>query len=147
MLERVWASGIGVGSAAFEQVYPLFAYVGIEATPHAHNLIMQVLCETGIAGALTFAIIMILFVQNCFGAIVKHSGKQRMTVAAGLCGILSMLVMGLADNIWYNYRVFFVFWSIMALTVAYINALRSEDRDVHEEMSPESAQVGVNIIE
>ena len=147
MLSRVWLSGVGVGTAAFEQVYPLFAYAGVEATPHAHNLLMQVMCDVGLGGLLTLIIIFILFAQICLGSINKFSSKERMTVSAGLCGILSALVMGLADNIWYNYRVFFVFWCIMALTVAYVNAITSERSEFHYVASPESAHIHINIIE
>jgi len=147
MLGRVWISGVGVGPAAFEQVYPLFAYAGVEATPHAHNLLMQVLCDVGVGGLLTLIIIFILFAQICLGSINRFSSKERMTVSAGMCGILSALVMGLADNIWYNYRVFFVFWCIMALTVAYVNSITSERSELHHVASPESAHIHINIIE
>ena len=147
MLKEVWLSGVGVGQVAFEQVYPMFAYVGMEVTPHAHNLVMHILGETGIAGVLTLTVIIVLFVQSCISAIVKFSGEERMTVAAGLCGVISTLVMGLADNIWYNYRVFFAFWCVMALTVAYINAIKRERRDAHEDnASPISANVNINIM-
>lgn len=146
MLKEVWISGVGVGQAAFEQVYPLFAYVGMEATPHAHNLLMHILGETGVAGALTLAVVIVLFAQSCISAIVKLSGVERMTIAAGLCGVISTLVMGIADNIWYNYRVFFAFWCVMALTVAYTNAIKNERREAHEDnASPESASISINI--
>lgn len=146
MLGRVWASGVGVGTAAFEQVYPLFAHVGTEATPHAHNLFMQVTAELGVGGIVTFIAVLVLYSQACFTAIKKTAGKERMSVAAGYCGIVSALVMGLVDNVWYNYRVFFVFWSVMALTIAYINAITSERRDGHEMASPEAANINLNII-
>ena len=147
MLRQVWISGVGVGQSAFEQVYPMFAYVGMEATPHAHNLIMHIMSETGIAGVLSITVVMVLFAQICISAIVTLSGEERMTVTAGLCGILSMLVMGLADNIWYNYRVFFAFWCVMALTVAYIKAIKRERREAHEDnASPASANININIL-
>lgn len=147
MLSDVWFSGIGVGPAAFEQIYPLYAYAGIEVTPHAHNLAMEVLTELGISGFVMLAIVIVLFAQNCFTFIRNTTGQQRMTVAAGLCGIISALVMGLADNIWYNYRVFFAFWSLIALTVAYINAHRSNGNFVHGSMSPDAAEISMNIME
>lgn len=147
MLRQVWFSGIGVGQAAFEQVYPLFAYAGIEATPHAHNLAMEVLTELGISGLVMLIVIMVLFAQNCFTFIRNANGQQRMTVAAGLCGIVAALVMGLADNIWYNYRVFFGFWALIALTVAYINAHRINGDFMHERMSPNSAEISLNIMD
>lgn len=147
MLREVWFSGIGVGQAAFEQIYPLFAYAGIEATPHAHNLMLEVLSELGIAGSVTLIVIFVLFAQACFTFIRSSTGMTRMSVAAGLCGITAALVMGLADNIWYNYRVFFAFWAVLALTVAYMNAHRVGGDFVHERMSPTSAEVSLNIMD
>lgn len=147
MLSKVWLSGIGVGQTAFEQIYPLFAYAGIEATPHAHNLLMEVLTELGISGCVTLIVIIVLFAQACFTFIRSSTGEARMTVAAGLCGIIAALVMGLADNIWYNYRVFFAFWAIIALTVAYINAHRIDGDFIHERMSPNSAEISLNIMD
>ena len=108
---------------------------------------MQVLCDIGIGGLLILVVILILFAQICLGSINKFSSKERMTVSAGMCGIIGALVMGLADNIWYNYRVFFVFWCIMALTVAYVNAITSERSELHHVATPESAHIHINIIE
>ena len=111
-----------VGQAAFEQLYPAFAYAGTELHLHAHNLAIEVLTETGISGLVILTIIILLFIQNCF-EFISHSaspGEDKLVAAAGLCGIISILVMGLFDYIWYNYRVFFLFWVVMALTTSYI---------------------------
>lgn len=147
MIGRVWASGVGVGPAAFQQVFPLFAHAGVEASPHAHNLWLQVTSEVGVVGLAVLMIVFVLFAQICLGSINKFSPRERMTVSAGMCGIISALVMGLADNIWYNYRVFFVFWCVMALTVAYVNAITSERSELHEVATPDSAHIHINIIE
>ena len=108
---------------------------------------MEVLTELGISGLVMLIVIMVLFAQNCFTFIRNANGQQRMTVAAGLCGIVAALVMGLADNIWYNYRVFFGFWALIALTVAYINAHRINGDFMHERMSPNSAEISLNIMD
>ena len=34
--------------------------------------------------------------------------------------------MGLTDYIWYNYRVFLIFWAIMALTIALVRVNDNE---------------------
>lgn len=49
----------------------------------------------------------------------------------GFGGLLAALAQGMTDYIWYNYRVFFVFWFVLALTSAYIRVGRSEaTRDI-----------------
>ncbi len=145
MIGEVWPSGIGVGTAAFEQTYPLFAYAGMESAPHAHNLILQLIGEVGIAGFAVFAVAILLFAQCCISFIRRTSGQDRIAVAAGFAGIVAVLTMGLADNIWYNYRVFFIFWVIVALTVSFINAVRSEADCVHEDNDANSSEVGIII--
>ena len=39
-------------------------------------------------------------------------------IIAGLSTISGALIMGFTDNIWYNYRVFVIFWIVVALTVS-----------------------------
>ena len=68
---------------------------------------------------------------SVFGLIMVHSATTlritedalvsrdtRTMIIAGLSSILGALTMGFADNIWYNYRVFIMFWIVVALTVA-----------------------------
>lgn len=147
MLREVWVGGIGVGQAAFEQLYPAFAYAGTELAPHAHNLAIEVLAETGISGLVILTIIILLFIQNCF-EFISHSaspGEDKLVAAAGLCGIISILVMGLFDYIWYNYRVFFLFWVVMALTTSYITSSRNENETVYDRLGADSADISIFI--
>ena len=147
MLKQVWSSGIGIGQAAFEQMYPIFAYAGTEAAPHAHNLIMQITVELGISGTVIFIVLMFFFFQNCFEFIKNSSGEDRLLVGAGMSGILAALVMGLFDHIWYNYRVFFMFWIVVGLTVSYISSCRVE-RDVHHaKMNKDFAEIDIVIFD
>ena len=44
---------------------------------------------------------------------------MRMNAAGPLCGITGVLVQGFTDNMWYNYRVYFMFWICLGLCAAY----------------------------
>jgi len=44
---------------------------------------------------------------------------MRMNAAAPLCGIAGVLLQGFTDNIWYNYRVYLMFWICLGLCAAY----------------------------
>lgn len=147
MLKDVWTSGIGVGQSAFEQMYPVFAYAGIEAAPHAHNLIMQIAVELGIPGVVIFCMLMFFFYQNCFEFIKNSSGENRLLVGAGMSGITAALVMGLFDHIWYNYRIFFIFWVVVGLTVSYISSCRMESDVVNAKMNKDFAEIDVVILD
>lgn len=127
-----FTSGIGVGETAFRQVYPLYSLSGIEAAPHSHNLFLQIQLELGIVGLLLFLGVLILFAQCCFDYNSSTNDREtRIMAMGGFGGLLAALAQGMTDYIWYNYRVFFVFWFVLALTSAYIRVGRSEvTRDI-----------------
>ncbi len=113
-------SGVGVGEEAFKNAYVLYAVSGTETAVHSHNLYLQVLIELGIVGIVILALVMIMFAQRCSSEIanLKRGSKTRIMISAGFSGICGVLVMGLTDHVWYDYRVFLIFWAVMALTVA-----------------------------
>ncbi|MBQ6262988.1 MAG: O-antigen ligase family protein [Clostridia bacterium] len=43
----------------------------------------------------------------------------RIAVAGPLCGIFGVLVQGTTDYSWYNYRVYLMFWLVLALAVSF----------------------------
>lgn len=122
-----WLAGIGYGEASFSALYPAFAYSGATAVKHAHSLYLQILTETGIPGLVSFAVIVILFVQNCFECLcrVKNSEGRR-TVVSGIAAITGFLVMGLTDYVWYNSRVHLMFWLVLAMVNANIRICFAE---------------------
>ena len=129
MLWENWFAGIGVGEPAFSVVYPAFSYAGIQGIRHTHNLYLQILSETGIVGLLVFLIVIILFVQNCFDYIYRtRKETESGVVVAGLAAIISVLIMGLTDYVWYNNRVFLMFWMVIAIVNAYIRVGKEESK-------------------
>jgi hypothetical protein len=44
--------------------------------------------------------------------------NARLTVIGGVAGVAALLIMGLFDDIFYNYRIFFMFWAVMGLVMA-----------------------------
>ena len=114
-------TGLGYGQNTFAEIYPQYAYAGMEAAQHSHSLFLQILFEVGVFGLLVFALFLLFFAQKNFEHL-KHSdikGIQTMSSAA-FCAVVGALVMGLFDNIWYNYRIFFLFWVIAAISCAYV---------------------------
>lgn len=128
MIGDFWAGGIGIGTAAFSKVYPSYSLAGIEAAPHSHHLFLQIAIEMGIFALICFvAIIFMLILKNSRGLMVcgKKSGCTLISSAA-LCGILGMLMQGMTDYVWYNYRVFGMFWTVMGLCVAALRCAEDE---------------------
>jgi O-antigen ligase len=134
MIRDFFSSGIGVGTGAFAVVYPNYSLAGIESAPHSHNLYLQIIIEIGIFGLFVFLAVMIYLMRSNF-MIFKKVGNDKknkeymrlkLTAAAGFCAVIAMLVQGLTDYVWYNYRIFFVFWLVVGLTVSVRRTLTDE---------------------
>lgn len=126
--QTLWC-GIGVGSAAFEAAYPSVALAGAQTIKHAHSIYLQLLAELGAIGLLVFLMIVFLFAQNCFEYLLRVNHRdERGVVIAGLFAVSAMLVMGITDHIWYDYRIFLCFWTVIGLVNSYIKYGFSENR-------------------
>ena len=55
----------------------------------------------------------------------KTLSQLRISCAAPLSGIFAVLVQGMTDYAWYNYRVYLMFWLMTGLTAAYARSGRS----------------------
>ncbi len=127
MLKDFWLTGIGPGSEAFTQVYPFYSYSAIVA-PHAHNLFLQIMVESGIIGILLFLFLIFMFIKKLIcGYQYGGKGNCNSVVIVGIASaVLGFLIQGLFDNCFYNYRVFMIFWSVIALGIAAVNVARNE---------------------
>lgn len=130
MLKDYWVTGIGMGSEAFNEVYPLYAYSAIRA-PHPHNLYLLIISEMGILGVFSFVLTVFIYYKNMVKTFVYAKNKSlKVLSAAFLAGMTGYLIQGLFDNVWYNYRVYFLFWIFVAIaTVIYF---RSKEETVND---------------
>lgn len=133
MLKDFWASGIGPGSQAFQAVYPFYSYSGVVA-PHSHNMFLQIFVETGIVGIAVFVGILFMFFKKlAVGFQPAKSRKDGLSVmiAAIASGVLGFAVQGMFDNCFYNYRVYMIFWFVLALGIAAVYAAKDERKAVN----------------
>ena len=49
-------------------------------------------------------------------------------VISAMCAILAASVMGMFDFVWYNYRVLFLFWVILAFAAACVRVGNAEEK-------------------
>ena len=47
-----------------------------------------------------------------------ESKSEKLTEAGIFCGLVAFLVQGMTDYVWYNYRVFLMFWIMTGLSAA-----------------------------
>ena len=119
MLQDFWYVGIGHGTDAFNSVYPFYSLNNIVA-PHSHNLFLQLMVEMGIAGLLVF--LAVIFSYYNF-SIVTIKGQTNLSskifIAAGIAAVSGFLFQGLFDYVFYNYRVFLIFFMMLGILNAY----------------------------
>ena len=127
MLKDYWISGVGLGTEAFNEVYPYYSFHGIVA-PHSHNLYLQLVVENGITGLAAFVILILTYYRMCISSIIRNKDRMLKATTIGLsAGMFGYLVQGMFDNVWYNYRIVFMFYVIIALTVSSVKISKREE--------------------
>ena len=117
MLKDFGFSGLGYGSEAFNTVYPTYALHGVYAQ-HAHNLYLQILCDSGIVGLLVFLGLIVSFYRMMLTAI-RHARSRRARILqiGGVSAVSGFLVQSMTDYTFYNYRVMLLFFGMLGLCV------------------------------
>ncbi len=116
MLKDFWYCGVGIGEAAFGNVYPSYSLNAVSA-PHAHNLYLHILSETGILGFGTVVVLIALFYKYISSAAITNSENKITAISLG-AAMIGYLAQGMFDNVWYNYRIYFFFFVVLALGAA-----------------------------
>ncbi len=129
MIKDHWRGGIGIGEKAFTKVYRLYAFSGIENAPHSHNLYMQITIELGIVGLVAFLAVIFIWSQSAFTLHTSERRGEKLYSNAVFCGIVAVLVQAVTDYIWYNYRVFLMFWLLIGLGTAICKTLDMTARE------------------
>ena len=121
--------GIGVGEEAFLRIYPKFAVAGAETAYHAHSLLLQILLMLGICGLVIFIVMMFFFYQRSITVARNTSDRSLACIVYGaMSGISGLLVSGLFDYTWYNYRVVFAYFVVMGFVCACTETARAETK-------------------
>lgn len=128
-----WFGGIGYGDSAFQSIYPSYASPGAEAAPHAHSLTLQIFLCMGIVGLFIFVAVIFFNFQKCF-EYIKNNGESdtRVFVIASVVSVISMLIMGVFDYVWYNQRIFYLFWLILSIGCAFVRVSNYEKTRLSE---------------
>ena len=109
--------GAGLGSDAVRQaIGDLNLFHGKDHFVHCHNIYLQVWCETGLVGVISFVGgILWTFKKGC-RAVARATCDPvvRMTILGRAAALMGTMVCGLADYIWNYPRVMLIFWFVCA---------------------------------
>ena len=121
MIKDYFWGGIGYGAESFSEIYPQYAYAGMESAAHSHSLFLQILLGVGIGGLVCFILILVFYTQKSFEYLKEPSDKLSfMRTVSAMTAVVALTIMGIFDYVWYNNRIFFLFWVVMAIGVACI---------------------------
>lgn len=120
-----WLSGIGLGTGAFERVYQHYALNGAGFALHSHNFYIELVVEMGILGLVIF--LMIIFASYKGIVSIKEKNTVNKNISLAIGGALAgYLFQGVAENLWYNYRMVLIFWIYIAILQSGINVSKKE---------------------
>lgn len=132
MLEVYWFLGIGLGQETFTMIYSRYQMNQVFA-PHAHNLYLQITAEMGIGGLILFLAFLLAFFAVGYMAHRKIKGtKTSWFIVAMMSAVGGYLVEGVFDNVWYNYRVFLIFFMILGLVATVSRLVLKEGQAVFD---------------
>lgn len=131
IVRNYFMGGIGMGEAAFSEVYPLFSYNAIIA-PHSHNTYLQLLVEGGIpALGMFLAVLAVFFKGTHSGYVCGEKKSEDSAMLLGLAsGITGFLLQSMFDYTFYNYRVMGIFFMLMGITAALAYAAKEEKSEI-----------------
>lgn len=109
MLKDYWFCGIGLGPDAFLKVYPQYALGGADFALHSHNFYLQWIIDMGIMGIVTYFGIILTGLKQ-IAAVNEQNTLIKNVILAVTGAIFGYLFHGVAENLWYNYRMILVFW-------------------------------------
>ncbi|MBQ7758307.1 murein biosynthesis integral membrane protein MurJ [Anaerotignum sp.] len=115
IIRHYWATGIGVG--AFNQIYPLFSFEAANAY-HAHNLFLQEFIELGVIGFIVMVLLFIFFFQKLYSAMRVVPKRFKFLLGAVFGGFAGLLLQGITDHLWFDYRIVLFFWCFIGIGMA-----------------------------
>lgn len=124
MLSDYWFTGVGLGNAAFSNIYQHYSYNAVP-TQHSHNLYLQIMSESGIIGLLIVLAIIFIYYRMSISTVIKLKDKKSKGILLALStGMFGFLIQGMFDYVWYNWRIVFMFFLMLALTSCFISLVR-----------------------
>ena len=137
MLKDFWFTGLGLGAGVEQapfmkilQRYSLYYLVqtssdGYATTPpHTHNLFLQIWIEVGLVGIMTFVWFITRTIKRTLLNIFQKTNNSLNHISiAGISAFAGILVMGMAEYVWFYPRVMLFFWVIAGVILSALNRL------------------------
>ena len=129
MLKDTCYFGIGVGEEAFVEAFKDYSNMISEGALSPTSFYLQLLCWTGIGGAVTFIGLIVIIVWNSFCYLASSKNKDiKLKILPLLCTVIFSLIFGFVNPIWNDCRMMYLFWVCLGLLAGYVKEGREAEK-------------------
>ncbi len=119
MLKEYWFTGVGLGTGGFAEIYPPFAVGESGVAPHSHMHFMEMLCELGVLGFVSYICMTFTLIKRSFVATSRKVPEEIRNVAVASAASMTGIVMiGCFEYCWFYPRVMFAFFVCAGVAMA-----------------------------
>lgn len=130
IIGHYWQTGIGIG--AFNQIYPLFSLEAANAY-HSHNLFLQEFIELGVVGFSILVLLFLFFFQKLYSTMRAVPKRFQFLLGAVFGGFGGLLLQGITDHLWFDYKIVLFFWCFIGLGMAAVRVgMKMNEREKGE---------------
>ena len=118
MLKEYWFTGVGLGTGGFADIYPQYAVGESGVAPHSHMHFMEMLCELGLLGFISYLCMTVTLIKRSFVAAARSVPKNIRNVAiASAAAMTGIVLIGCFEYCWFYPRVMFAFFMCAGVTL------------------------------
>lgn len=132
MLKDYWLTGVGLGAETFQSIFKRYQTFGATNYAHTHNLYLQIWLESGIIAILSFVWFIVRIIKKSLNEIFGQFADSyiKNILIAGLASIAGILVMGMAEHVWFFNRILLIFWMTIGIIMAGLSISLSKQRSL-----------------
>ena len=127
LLKDYGITGVGLGSDVVTSAFQTYPTMFDGSYPiHSHNNYLQVWCEMGIGGMVSFLALLAYQVKNGLRAFYTGGGSREVknVLAAAVGAFGGILVISIAEYTWFYPRNMFLFWLLFGIIAVCIKLIR-----------------------
>ena len=128
LMRDYWVRGVGLGTDVLKKAFADYPTMFDGNSPiHTHNNYLEVWCEMGIAGFLSYLALLLYSLKSGVKAFYASQNKRlRYLLAAAVGAFCGIMVIGIAEYTWFYPRNMFTYWFLLGVIMACVKLGRQE---------------------